>query len=84
MHDMVAMLRQIQAIQFAAIELHLYLNTHPRDQRALEEYNELVCKLEQLEAEYTERYGMLYMLQQSGFPWEWNREPWPWDINYSA
>lgn len=84
MHDMVMMLRRIQEVQFAAIELHLYLNTHPRDRRALEEYNEMVCQLHELEAEYTEKYGMLGAMNESDYPWEWICEPWPWEIDYSV
>ena len=33
-------LEEIQAIDFALVELTLYLDTHPNDQQAMQQFNE--------------------------------------------
>ena len=51
--------RRISAVQFAAWELHLYLDSHPYCAEAakkLQEYRELYKKLH---AEYEDKYGPL-------------------------
>jgi len=44
-----ALLDQIRAIEFMTVELNLYLDTHPRDQRALRDYNAYTQHLMMLE-----------------------------------
>ena len=48
------MLKVIMAEEFTAVELNLYLDTHPHDKKALHFYNETVEKLDCLKEEYTE------------------------------
>ncbi len=83
MQNRVRMLRKIQMVQFAVIDLNLYLNTHPRDRRALDEHNRLVAELDKLEEEYVQKYGILTAFSSSPAPWQWIDDPWPWEINYS-
>lgn len=73
------LLREIQAVNFALIDLNLYLNTHPMDEQALQLHNEYVEKYKMLVQEYEELYGMLTPTETSSFPWEWINEPWPWE-----
>jgi len=79
------MLIEIMAYEFTAIDLNLYLDTHPRDERALNIYNETVSILNQLKREYEARFGPLTNFGFSGsiFPWRWVEEPWPWAINFA-
>ncbi len=78
------MLRTIQELEFTAIDLNLYLDTHPEDQQALAHYNAVTQQLQAVRAQYEQAYGPLvvagYGLSQ--FPWAWIEEPWPWDICY--
>ncbi|MDI9568500.1 MAG: spore coat protein CotJB, partial [Bacillota bacterium] len=39
------LLLKIMALDFTALELNLYLDTHPRDARALEDYNRVTQEL---------------------------------------
>lgn len=79
------MLEDIMALEFTAIELNLYLNTHPRDERALEAYNRTVKQLNELKKDYEDRFGPLTNFGDttSEYPWSWVEEPWPWQINFA-
>lgn len=79
------MLIEIMALEFTAVEFNLYLDTHPRDERALEVYNETVEELNELKKAYEEAYGPLtnFGTTTSEYPWRWVEEPWPWQINFA-
>ena len=78
------MLKRIMAEQFTAVELNLYLDTHPHDKKALHFYNETVERLDCLKADYTDEFGPLtnFGFCPSRYPWQWIEEPWPWEINF--
>ena len=78
-----ALLDQIRAIEFMAVELNLYLNSHPSDQRALRDYNAYTQQLMMLKNEYQRRYGVLtnFGNGQSRYPWSWINDPWPWELD---
>lgn len=75
------MLHQIRALEFMAVELNLYLDTHPHDRRALYEYNCIVQQLAVLREEFQRRFGTLtnFGYQISQYPWSWINDPWPWE-----
>lgn len=75
---------RIMAEEFTAVEFNLYLDTHPHDRRALEDFNETVQRLHHLKREYVEEYGPLtnFGYDCSRYPWQWIEEPWPWQINF--
>lgn len=78
-----AMLERLLEIQFVAIELNLYLDTHPCDQDALNDYNCAVELLMKLRAEYEECFGPLFHFGWSpvrGRDWQWLEGPWPWEM----
>ena len=72
------MMERIKGLNFAIIELGLYLDTHNDDEKALclhrkycKEYREL-----------TDKYQKLYRPLTIHFPcnkWRWIEEPWPWE-----
>jgi len=82
--ERVALLQAIQALEFAALDLNLYLDTHPWDQRALADYNCLVGRAEEARGRYEMKYGPLVVFgfSPSGYPWRWIEEPWPWQVKY--
>ena len=61
--------------------LNLYLDTHPNDCRAMNEYNCYVRQLQSLKREYEMQYGPLMNFGHSlsPCPWRWIEEPWPWE-----
>ncbi|MCR1898737.1 spore coat protein CotJB [Irregularibacter muris] len=75
-------LEEIQAIEFVLVELNLYLDTHPTDQRALMEFNTYSKQLYGLRCKYEARYGPLvnFGYSPSQYPFKWVEEPWPWNM----
>ena len=72
------MMMQIRELDFAIIELGLYLDTHPEDRRALCLHNSYSRECKELKDKYQKVYGPLTM----DFPcnkWRWLEEPWPWE-----
>ncbi|MBQ6864973.1 MAG: spore coat protein CotJB [Clostridia bacterium] len=71
------LLRQISTAQFAAWELHLYLDTHPADMQAASMLAQYEKKYMHLKEEYEEKYGPLLPKFAQGV--EWLKNPWPWE-----
>ena len=74
------LLKHIRCHNFAAHDLLLYLDTHPKDKKAFELFVECVEKTKELIKEYESAYGPL-----SGFgtasqeSFNWLDSPWPWE-----
>ena len=72
------MLQKIREYNFAVIELALYLDTHPEDQKALCLHKEYSKKLKDLKDKYQKVYGPLTIYYPCN-KWRWLEEPWPWE-----
>ena len=72
------MLRKIQEYNFAIVELALYLDTHPEDQKAICLHKEYSKKLKDLSDKYQKVYGPLTIKYPCN-KWRWLEEPWPWE-----
>lgn len=70
------MLQKIREYNFAIIELGLYLDTHPEDQKALCLHREYAKKLKELKDKYQKVYGPLSIYYPCN-KWRWIEEPWP-------
>ncbi|TLS35469.1 spore coat protein CotJB [Pseudalkalibacillus caeni] len=75
-------LKKLQAIDFAMMELTLYLDTHPDDSKAIEQYNEYSEKRKDLKQKVEEEYGPLMLKEKNNKEnqWEWSQGPWPWQV----
>ena len=75
------MLRTIQELEFAALDLNLYLDNFPENQQALTCYNSITARLRQEKERYEKAYGVLtnFGCSQSQCPWSWINDPWPWE-----
>lgn len=73
------MLHDIMAADFTLIDMNLYLNTHPYDQRAIIFYNNYVTMARMLRMNYEKSYGPLTPATYSNCPWQWIEPPWPWE-----
>lgn len=72
------LIKKIKCLQFAVIELALYLDTHPEDEKALCLHRKYCKELKELQDKYQKVYGPLTI----NFPcnkWRWIEEPWPWE-----
>jgi len=67
-----SLLNKIRELEFAAVDLNLYLDNFPNNRDAL---------LLSLKKEYEDNYGMLtnFGSSTSKYPWSWINDPWPWE-----
>ena len=76
------MLDEIRAVNFAIVDLKLYLDTHPEEQSKINMYNNFVEKYRALVSEYQRDYSPICAEDYvSGHPWGWISNPWPWEYN---
>ncbi|WP_246120502.1 spore coat protein CotJB [Cohnella terricola] len=73
---------ELQRTDFALVELTLYLDTHPTDMQAVQQFNQLAQRRRQIANEFEMRYGPLMQFghSYSRFPWQWVETPWPWQV----
>lgn len=79
----VKMLRRLQEMQFVALELNLYLDTHPCDADALNDFNCAVEMMKKHKQAYEAEFGPLLNFGMSGYAkgaWQWIESPWPWEL----
>ncbi len=75
-----ALLRKIKQYDFSLKELNLYLDTHPRCQRALAMFAQYKKLREEAVAEYNDKFGPLTPEQNQNLQsWDWVADPWPWE-----
>ena len=75
------LMTRIGEVQFVCIELNLYIDTHPDDTAALNDYYSYSRLLEELTAEYEERFGPLCGFGHSATEkGSWVNSEWPWEV----
>jgi spore coat protein JB len=75
------MMKQIRELTFAAVDLNLYLDNHPENQKAVCDYNIFTERLMEFKKAYEMNHGSLtnFGHSPSHYPWTWINEPWPWE-----
>ena len=72
----------LQTLAFAIQELALYLDTHPQDKKALEQYRQQQNQYHEAVMEYGQKCGpMTHFMPVNDDAYSWINDPWPWDIN---
>jgi spore coat protein JB len=76
------LLHELQVVDFVLVELNLFLDTHPTDRQAIEQYNYYAQKKQQLKAQHEKMFGPLqgFGNSYSRDPFEWPEAPWPWQV----
>lgn len=76
------LMEDLQAVDFVLVELTLYLDTHPKDYEAVKQYNQFARQRKILMEKIEHIYGPMqqYGNSYSGYPWNWDDPPWPWQI----
>ena len=66
---------------FAALDLQLYIDTHPDNTEAIHMYNETVRAYQTARQEYENMHGPLYSFVSMSNPerFTWVDCPWPWE-----
>jgi len=79
--ERIELLRQIQELNFAMIELGLYLNNQPDCENALDLYEKVSCLHADAKEKYEYAYGPLTYegVDTKRDGWSWINGPWPWE-----
>lgn len=73
------LLNAIQVVNFAIIDLGLYLDTHPDCDCALHTYHDKKAEYERMVCFYEKKYGPLTIYGvENDRQWDWVDGPWPW------
>ena len=70
--------KKVQSYEFAINELALYLDTHPKDEKALNLHRRYCNEVKDLKDKYQKVYGPLTINVPCN-KWKWIDEPWPWE-----
>ncbi|MDE5853347.1 MAG: spore coat protein CotJB [Oscillospiraceae bacterium] len=75
-------MKDVQIADFALIDTILYLDTHPTDKDALEQYDKYKKISENARWRYTSKFGPLNsnMVDPSN-KFDWVNNPWPWEVD---
>ncbi len=81
MDNRAALVRRIHALDFALLELNLFLDTHPDCEEALYKRREYQAERMALIEAYESQYGpyVVTAKQVQGEHWSWVDGPWPWE-----
>jgi spore coat protein JB len=76
------LMEELQAVDFVLVDLTLYLDTHPHDYEAIQQFNTFAKQRGLLKKQIESQYGPLqqYGNSYSGYPWNWDDGPWPWQL----
>ena len=82
MNEKRMMKQSIESLCFSILETELYLDTHPRDAKALQMLREYRRRKRDAIATYEAKFGR-YIVTKSDVPatdrWSWIDSPWPWE-----
>lgn len=78
-----ATLYKLTQLDFCALDLKLYLDTHPKDTDALAEYNKIAAEAARLRADYEGKNRPLTAGPVTGDSFVWIDEPWNWEESYN-
>ena len=78
-HD--ELLKKLSELDFIAVDLGLFLNTHPDNTEAILAYNQVITAADAVRMKYEETYGPLCSFRSYASNtnhWTWIHDPWPW------
>ena len=80
------LLMKLTALDFAALDTQLYLDTHMNDKKALENYNTYIAEAAKLRKQYETEYGplMSFRSNSSDDKFAWPDEPFPWEQKFNT
>ncbi len=81
MNERETLLRRISVLDFAIVELNLYMDTHPYDTEVNEKLNSYKCKSKALKEEFAKKFGPLSPSSKEKNQWGWISDPWPWNTD---
>ena len=79
------LLKRLTMIDFMAVDMQLFLDTHPDDTNAIAKYNSIIREADNLRAQYEKSVGPLFSFR-SYSPTENFQcvdNPWPWENKFN-
>lgn len=75
-----AQMKIVRETGFAMLDAALYLDTHPKDEKAMDYFNKYQTLYREACKEYEACYGPLtHEGVDTNQGWTWTRDPWPWE-----
>ena len=84
--DRDTLLEKLTAMDFMAVDIALFLNTHPEREDAIKLYNQTIMMADSLREEYEKNYGPLCSFRsyaENERFWSWIDNPWPWQNDFN-
>ena len=74
------LLAELMQLDFMAVDIALYLNTHPDDTVTIAEYNKVIRAADVVREKYETMYGPLCSFRSvsGNDSFNWTDDPWPW------
>lgn len=74
-------LKELQEVEFALIDLNLYLDTHPNDEDAMKKMVKYMETAMELRTKYQDNHTPLFAtnLRTKEEQNQWLNDPWPWE-----
>ncbi|MGE5454365.1 MAG: spore coat protein CotJB [Methylocystaceae bacterium] len=84
-NDQKTLLEEVMAWDFTLVELNLFLDTHPDDRQAMNDYNAALKQSAAVRTRYEKEFGPLTAMSPyvTNSTFEWIDDPWPWEINFA-
>lgn len=80
------LLNKLTMLDFMAVDLGLYLDTHPNDAAAIAQYNKIIEAANMVREKYEEMYGPICSFRsfsRNPNTFNWIENPWPWNSNFN-
>lgn len=75
-----SLLEKLMALDFMAVDLQLYIDTHPQDKNAISMYNKTLQEAQSYREQYEKEFAPLYSFRSPAIGgWRWEKEPFPWE-----
>lgn len=83
--DRESVLNRLTVLDFMAVDLALYLDTHPDDKEVIEKYNSVLEEAEEVRCEYEKLFGPLCSFRSESPKdfFKWIECPWPWTRKFN-
>ena len=73
------LMHKVMEADFACLDMHLFLNTHPYEKEAFAKFKEFSAQAALARGEYEKKHGPLsYISASQGDKFNWPDLPWPW------
>lgn len=80
------LLKNLTELDFMAVDLALYLDTHPLDANAIMQYNKVISAANAVREKYEQLYGPVCSFRSEARDdnfWLWVNNPWPWENSFN-